>query len=220
MTPPFQRSLRAAAFWRGGVALPAFCLITSAGTGLERCAEAQATYTASRAGDLQVGAGFVFGASHYLTPALGLSFPMPLNGNGESLRGVHAYGTFDFKPHLGAEMTFGQTSPSYGAGVYERTYEIGGRYAYAVGRLRPYGKISYGRGVFNYPQSIANIAYNLSGISAGFDFNLTRSINVRGEYEHQHWFRFPLTPLAPNLAIVGVAYHFAGGGRCVLCVRH
>ncbi len=180
-------------------------------------ASAQARYTASRAGDLQVGAGISFGSSDYLTSEVGSSLRPMLSGGGESLRGLNVYGTFDFKPHFGAELDFRQTSPSYGNSVYERTYEAGGRFVYPLGRFRPYARATYGRGVFNYPYDIANLAYNLYGIGVGTDLPLTRAINLRVDFEHQHWFSFPLTPLAPNLVTLGVAYHFSGGGHCALC---
>ena len=169
----------------------------------------QATYTASRAGDLQVGAGLALGSSDYRSPALG--------GTGEQLRGFDLYSTFDFKPRFGAEVGFRQTTPSYGEAVYERTYEIGGRYVYPVGRLMPYAKVMYGRGVFNYPRNIANIAYNLCGLGGGIDLRLTDRVNVRADYERQHWFGFPLQALAPNVLTIGMAYHFSGAGHCALC---
>ena len=181
--------------------------------------QAQATYTASRAGDLQVGVGVALGSSNYLTPALGASFDPPIQGSGDSLKGFGLYSSFDFKPHLGAEISFRQTTPSYGNNVYERTYEIGGRYVYPIRSFKPFARAMYGRGIFNYPENIANIAYNLYSLGAGVDFSLTRSLNFRAEYEHQYWFSFPLTPLQPNLATIGVAYHFSGGGHCGLCAR-
>ena len=180
---------------------------------------AQATYTASRAGDLQLGVGGIFGSSNYLTPALGAGFTPKLEGSGDSLKGFALYSSFDFKPHFGAEISFRQTTPSYGANVSERTYEIGARYVYPIRSLKPFARAMYGRGVFNYPDNIANLAYNLYSLGAGVDFSLTRSLNVRAEYEHQHWFGFPLTPLQPNLATIGVAYHFSGKGHCALCAR-
>ena len=178
---------------------------------------AQASYTASRAGDLQIGAGVTFGHSNYLIPALGAGFHPPLTGTGETLRGFNLYTTFDFKPHLGVELNFHQTSPTYGATVYERTYEVGGRYVYPIRKLYPYGKVMYGRGVFNYPQNIANLAYNLYSLGTGVDYNLRNAVNLRFDYEHQHWLSFPLQPLQPNLVTLGVAYHFSGSGRCALC---
>ena len=179
--------------------------------------QAQASYTASRAGDLQVGAGVTFGHSNYLTPPLGAGFNPQLSGTGETLRGFDLYSTFDFKPHIGVELNFHQTSPSYGANVYERTYEVGGRYVYPIRKLRPYAKVMYGRGVFNYPENIANLAYNLYTLGAGVDYNLLNSVNLRVDYEYQHWLSFPLQPLQPNLVTIGVAYHFSGSGRCTFC---
>ncbi len=167
---------------------------------------AQASYTATRVGDLQVGGGLSLGKSNYDSPTLG--------GTGDRLRGFNLYSTFDFREHFGVEVNFRQTSPTYGQSVYERTYEVGGRYVYPIGlRLRPYGKVMYGRGVFNYPDNIANLAYNLVSYGGGLDYRLTRTINLRGDFEHQQWFGFPLTPLEPNIVTIGVAYHFAGERR-------
>ncbi|MGI4828471.1 MAG: outer membrane beta-barrel protein [Janthinobacterium lividum] len=174
-------------------------------------ASAQATYTASRAGDLQLGAGVELGNSNYLSPELG--------GTGERLRGFGLYSTFDLRKHLGVELDFKQVSPSYGQDAYERTYELGGRYVYPLGRLRPYGKVLYGRGVFNYPRDIANLAYNLSSVGVGLDYRLSHQVNARVDYEHQHWFGFPLQPLTPNVVSVGIAYHFSGEGQCKYCAQ-
>lgn len=178
---------------------------------------AQATYTASRAGDLQLGAGASFGSSNYLTTQVGASLRPPLGGGGESLRGFNVYGSFDFRPHFGVELDFRQTSPSYGNKVYERTYEAGGRFVYPLGRVRPYARATYGRGVFNYPYDIANLAYNLYGLGLGADLPVTQAINLRLDFEHQHWFGFPLSSLAPSFGTIGVAYHFSESGHCLRC---
>lgn len=156
-------------------------------------AHGQASSTASRTGDLQVGGGFVFGNSNY---------------NSDSLRGFTVYSSFDIKDHYGLEFDLHQTTPSYGTKVYERTYELGGRYVLDFKRYRPYGKLMYGRGVFNYPNNIANLAYNLYSVGGGLDYRLRPSVNLRVDYEHQHWFGFPITPLQPNVITIGVAYHF------------
>jgi hypothetical protein len=92
--------------------------------------------------------------------------------------------------------------------VYERTYEIGPRYYFTAGRLVPYAKFMVGRGVYNYSNNAANVAYNLIAGGGGVDYRLTRSLNLRGEYELQNWFGFPLAPLRPGIVTIGVAYHF------------
>lgn len=166
--------------------------------------------TASRLGDLQLGGGVSFGNSNYETY---------LVGKGETLLGFNLYGSLDLPRHVGAEINFRQTIPTYGKDVYERTYEIGGRYVYQFGRLKPYAKGMYGRGVFNYPNDIANLAYNLVALGGGADYEILRSVNVRAEYEYQHWFGFPLHSLQPNIVTIGVAYHFSSSGRCPLCAN-
>ena len=65
----------------------------------------------------------------------------------------HAYGFYadvDFRYHFGAEFAFHQASGSDPI-LYERTYELGGRYVYPIhDRFLPYAKGNLGRGVFNF----------------------------------------------------------------------
>lgn len=153
--------------------------------------QAQAVPTASRLGDLQIGAGFGIANSDY---------------SSNRFKGIAAYTTFDFKPHFGVEADFrllkGPDS------LYEKTYEIGGRYHRTYGRFVPYGKIMIGRGVFNFQKDIANLAYNMYAVGAGVDYKLVPSVNLRADYEYQHWSGFPPHGLTPNVLTLGAAYHF------------
>ncbi len=185
-------SHRRTRFPRGGHLL-AFALLT-AGC-LCAPAHAQSMPTASRAGDLQLGGGFVFGSSTY-------------NLNKSTLTGGAIYATFDAGSHWGIEAAFHQSSPSSDSTVYERTYEIGPRLHFTRGRLVPYAKVLVGRGVYNFSGNAANIAYNLYTLGGGADYELTRSLNLRADYEVQSWLGFPLGTLHPNLFTLGVAYHF------------
>ena len=156
-------------------------------------AKAQVTApTASRRADLQLGGSFVLARSDY----------------GQRLAGGGFYGTYDFRPHLGVELAFHQLNSENGDQRYERTYEVGGRYVLHWNRINPYAHVMYGRGVFNFPQNIANLAYNLGAAGGGVDVNVLKHVNVRGEYEYQRWFSFPLHDLTPQLGTIGVAYHF------------
>jgi opacity protein-like surface antigen len=151
--------------------------------------------TASRIGDLQVGGGFVWTKSGYnFTPI--------------QLYGVSAYTTFDARPHWGGEFDFHRVSASQDSTIRETTFEIGPRVFATRGRLVPYAKVLYGRGVYNFHQNIANIAYNIYTYGGGADFRATRSINVRADYEYQNWMGFPLATLHPSVVTIGVAYHF------------
>ena len=80
------------------------------------------------------------------------------------------------------------------------------------GRLQPYAKALYGRGVFNYPKVGpglgANIAYNIVALGGGADYILTRSLTLRAGYEYQWWMGFPPHGLTPAIVELGVAYHF------------
>ena len=95
------------------------CLVSFTATGLH----AQALPTASSAGDLQIGALFVYGNSDYRP---------------QNFRGYGAYTTFDFRYHIGIEGEFHQLNdPDSTEGIYERTYEIGPRCAHRIGPLAP-----------------------------------------------------------------------------------
>jgi opacity protein-like surface antigen len=162
---------------------------------------AQAIPTATAAGSLQVGAMFNLANSDYAP---------------ERFKGYGFYATFDFRRHIGIEGEFHQIDdPVSSRGLYERTYEIGPRYVLHYRRFNPYAKGMYGRGVFNYPTLYegttalrANLAYNIAAAGVGVDYRVIRSVNVRVEYEFQHWFSFPPNGLAPSVFSVGAAYHF------------
>lgn len=151
--------------------------------------------TATRAGDLQLGGGFNFARSGY-------NFT-PIHLIGESF-----YTTFSWKPHWGGEFDFHNVKATEDSTVYERTYEIGPRIFIHRGAVTPYAKVMYGRGVYNFSQSRANIAYNIYTYGAGLDLAVRRSINVRADYEYQNWMGFPLGTLHPSVVTLGVAYHF------------
>ena len=162
---------------------------------------AQASPTASRAGDLQIGGGFSTAASDY----------------GKRFNGVNAYADFDFREHIGIEANFHFVQAGNGNPLYEKTYEIGGRYLRHYGPAAPYVKALVGRGVFNFPacplpasQSVAcaNLAYNIFALGAGTDVHVRPWLNVRGDFEYQNWPSFPPTGLTPLVVSIGAAYHF------------
>lgn len=173
---------------------------------------AQAIATATRRADAQVGIGYSNVSPDYTQ---------------DRFNGIAAYGDFDFTQHFGVEGEFHfAKSPSKDPSVnpiYEKTYEIGGRYYRTYNRFVPYAKIMYGRGVFNFPyykvqtnynpptfsySPSANLAYNLGAVGAGVDYHLTRMFNLRADYEYQRWLGFPNNGLTPTLLTFGFAYHF------------
>jgi Outer membrane protein beta-barrel domain len=168
---------------------------------------AQATVTASKVFDIQAGASFVGAIPDY-------SF----NGSSPKYKGYGLYSSIGFLPHIGLELDFHQVNAPSPKIEYERTYEVGGRYVLHYGRLQPYAKLMYGRGVFNFPSfptdtglAEANLAYNLLGGGGGLDFRLKPYLNVRADYEYQKWFgdQFLLpNGISPQLFSIGAAYHF------------
>ena len=159
--------------------------------------QGQAISTASRRFDLQMGGQFAYVRSDY---------------DPQAFRGFGGYATLDFTSHFGAEIDFRQAN-SQKDNVYERTYEVGGRYHRTYGRFSPYAKLLYGRGVFNFMDNgvvVANLAYNEFVIGGGVDFALLSRVKLRADYEYQTWFNFPPNGLTPQLVSIGLAYHFPG----------
>ncbi|WP_041585938.1 outer membrane beta-barrel protein [Terriglobus saanensis] len=153
----------------------------------------QATAAGVRKADFQVGLG-VSGGPHY---------------GGHRYYGGTFYTTFDFSQHWGIEGDIRQVDTTGDNKLYERTYQLGVRYVrHYKGFINPYGKIMVGRGVFNFANDSANLAYNIGVLGGGVDLNVTRHINVRGDFEYQHWKGFPNGALTPKMLTAGVAYHF------------
>jgi len=157
---------------------------------------AQANSTISRLGDLQIGGGYTSANSDYLA---------------NRIRGLAFYADFDFYKNFGVEAEFHQASDPNPTKLYERTYEVGGRYARHYGRFAPYGKLLVGRGVFNFIDDEANLAYNMGAVGGGVDVSVHPRINVRADFEYQVWSSFPPNGLTPSLVTIGVAYHFPSG---------
>ncbi len=103
---------------------------------------------------------------------------------------------------------FHQVNTPHEDKIYERTYEIGPRYVLRYGRFNPYVRAAYGRGVFNYPNDAANLAYNMFTGAVGVDVQVQRHIYARGEYEVQRWLNFPPHGLQPTVVTLGGAYRF------------
>jgi opacity protein-like surface antigen len=167
-------------------------------TGLTGTVYGQAEPTATRSGDLQVAGTFSLADSDYSV---------------NRFRGYGGFASFDFRYHFGVVAEFHQLNDPVGSlATYERTYVAGVRYVLHYGRLRPYAKGVFGRGVFNYPKVGpglgANIAYNVAAVGAGADYSLTRSISLRADYEYQEWLGFPPHGLTPQILEIGAAYRF------------
>lgn len=182
-------------------------------------AHGQASPTASRTADLQIGAGYTYVHSDYVPNNIG---------------GFAFYADYDLFSHYGIEANFHRVrDPNPDALVpsnhfSETTYEIGGRYLrhYYRGRLAPYGKVLYGRGVVNFPAHqrlvdgrletyIDNIGYNLVSFGGGLDYRFNNWLNLRADFEYQHWFASDQElprGLAPYLLTFGAAYHFPARG--------
>ena len=187
---PFSpRCLRPVRSWT----LKAFALLAVLSGSL--AARGQARATASRLADVQVGADFINGNSDYARSRF--------NGYG-------VYADMDFHRGFGVEAEYRYMSdgdPYPQTNVYERTYQIGGRYSRQYGRFQPFAKLLVGRGTLNYPYDLANVGYNMGTIGGGTDFRVLRHVNARVDYEYQKWFSVsrnaqPFTPndsLTPSL---------------------
>jgi hypothetical protein len=169
-------------------------IIFSGLLGMASIMHAQTLPTASRAGDLKIGGGFSTAHSDY----------------GNRFNGGGAYFDYDFRSHIGVTGEFHFVKDPND--LYEKTYEIGGRYFRTYGKFVPYAKVLYGRGVFNFPPLgdgfRANLGYNLVAIGVGTDYKVKPWLYVRADWEYQNWFGFQSSSLTPNILTVGAAYRF------------
>ena len=155
----------------------------------------QAMPQARRLADIQVGGDYSIANSDYTH---------------NDIRGLGFYADID-RGNFGLDLSFHQLDDPNPTQVYERTYEVGARYFRHYGIFTPYGKVLVGRGVFNYPDSQANLAYNMLVPGAGVDIAVYPTINLRADFEYQRWLGFQPNGLTPTLLTIGVAYHFGSG---------
>jgi Outer membrane protein beta-barrel domain len=156
--------------------------------------QAQSEPTATRLGDLKVGGTYASANSDY----------------GGRYSGAGAYFDFDFRPHLGVTGEFHFVKDPND--LYEKTYEVGGRYFFVHRKFVPYAKLMYGRGVFNFPPLgdgfRANLGYNMAAIGVGTDYRVKPWLYARADWEYQSWFGFENSSLSPSILTVGAAYRF------------
>jgi len=175
----------------------------------------QAVSTASRVADLQVGVSASTANPDYSESVYNLTQP---TSSSSRWHGYGVYADLDLRLHLGIEFEFHQLSGPDPV-LYERTFEVGGRYLFPIRRFVPYGKAMVGRGIFNFAainasgqsEQIANLGYNSQSFGGGLDLTLLPGLNMRVfDYEYQQWDNFPPYKLNPQVFSFGVAYHFHG----------
>ena len=88
-----------------------------------------------------------------------------------NFKGGGMYATIDPANHLGLEMSVRQVFGT--EGVHERTYSAGPRFYLTRGRFMPYGKVLFGRAVFNFPNNFANQAFTEGSLGGGVDYRLS-----------------------------------------------
>ncbi len=159
-----------------------------------RCVlHAQAAPAAEKTGGLQAGVGYVHGHPDY----------SPANFNGFTV-----FGDVDLFKHFGIEAEFHRIAINTDVSISEKTYEVGGRYRYPIGRFSPYIKVLGGAGTFNFNTSPQNGTYTMYAGGGGVDFRVQRRITFRVDYEYQRWGSFPPRGLQPSIATIGAAYTF------------
>ena len=125
-----------------------------------------------------------------------------------NFKGGGLYTTIDPANHLGVELSVRQV---FGIeGVHERTYELGPRLYLTHGRFMPYGKVLFGRAVFNFPNDMANQAFTEGALGGGLDYRVSSVFYLRADYEYQRWLGFgtqvsafpgSLSPVSPRLGL-------------------
>jgi hypothetical protein len=184
-----------------------------------RMALGQASPTATRLADLQIGGSYSYANPDDAT----VNQMLNPNAGSVNLNGYGLYADLDLKYHLGLELDFHQLS-GIDPILYERSYEVGPRFIWPIHeRFVPYAKAMYGRGVFNFPGKgnsnavevqVANLAYNIYTFGGGIDLRILPGLNVRiADVEVQRWENFPVKNITPMVFSFGVAYHFHGSDR-------
>jgi Outer membrane protein beta-barrel domain len=164
--------------------------------GLSILLHAQATPTATRPGELQIGA-----AASLATPDYG----------GSTDKGPTFYATFDFTRHIGVEADVHYISIITPNDIGEDSYLVGPRYVFHYKRFHPYAKALFGIGQINLQfdtsphTKTSHFAYAFGG---GLDLRATNHINIRCfDFEYQKW-EYPPHGLSPTVSSIGVAYTF------------
>ena len=183
--------------------------------------------TATRRGDLQVGAGFVADYPDYTE---------------HKFFGYDIYADLDFTEHFGVEAEFRQandhTPDPYLNGAntpqYQRNIEGGLRYHRTYGRFQPYGKFMAGLARMEYPPAPAGVGttpqafinYGFIAPGGGVDYALSPHIILRADMEYQMWFKSPdprlgydyfagtggiPNGLSPIVYTGGIAWRFGSG---------
>jgi hypothetical protein len=162
--------------------------------GLSIGARSQATPTASKVGNLQIGIGGLLVSTDYTPKKAG---------------GLTVYGDFDFTKHIGIEGDIHFGSIITPADLGEDSYLLGPRFVIGHKRFSGYGKVLFGVGRLNYQQgffaSNASFTYKIYAFGGGLDIKATRRLNVRAiDVELQKWPGYG-NGLSPIVTTVGVA---------------
>ena len=164
--------------------------------GLSGWSHAQAVPTAERRGVLQLGGGITAASPDY-SPS--------------TIKGLSAYGTFDFTRHVGLEGNIHYVSLITPSHIGEDSYLVGPRYVFHHPRVDSYAKILVGFGRFSFRDTspAATYTYKIYAFGGGLDVRATRHINVRAiDLEYQQWPGFPASGLTPLVGTIGAAYAF------------
>ena len=151
----------------------------------------QAIPTASTAGSLLVGGGYIRANPDY-SPAM--------------FTGWSVFSNADLWKNVGFEAKFNHTLGPTPNSITETSYEVGVRGRIEIGPVAPFVELTAGIGSFAYLRSPQNGSYGLFAGGGGFDFPIARKVVLRGEYDYQRWGSFPPRGLQPNLVTFGVAY--------------
>lgn len=165
--------------------------------GLATWSHAQAIPTASRAGALQLGAGW--------------SVANPDYGPSKT-QGISIFGDLDLTRHLGIEGDIHRASTITPTDIGVDSYLLGPRYIVRHGRFKPYAKALFGLGRFKYQYDTSPhtaYTYKMFAFGGGLDIRTTRHVTVRAiDFEYQRWPGYPPNGLTPIVYTFGAAYAF------------
>ncbi len=154
--------------------------------------QAQASYTATRSGHIEAGAGLM-----YLNNDYGVK-----NDEGASF-----WGDGDISRHIGVEGEIHLGTLRSPSDVGENSYLIGPRVSLHRGRFTPYAKFMVGRGTIVNDFYNTSSSYWLYALGGGVDYRFHGRFSWRvADFEMQRWHGFVPNGLTPYAISTGVMY--------------
>ncbi len=128
--------------------------------------------------------------------------------------GITAFADATYKAHYGIEVEGRTVQFDQWSTLREDTIGGGGRYVFPIGRFQPFAKGLIGIGSIDFPRvpdwpaNYTHDTFFLYELGGGTDYNLTRKVALRAQYDYQFWPRWPPHGLSPRGITIGAVWQF------------